>query len=262
MFAVCAMPPCIRAFAANMVATARKPARRRVVSTEPRAAKFKAAPSAPTVKKTYEGARVGFAQRSENGESGSLAMTIALDGTGRFVGSTSDVYVDHLVSTFAAHSGFDVTATARPAPAPHNFDFNHHLTPSDHGAFVGEVLGMALLSAIGYARTDRRCLRRIGTASATADDAFVHVSLELANDNHTYVGVHDARSPPEDDDTALPEPPALDVSPIVFRFLCTLANETRVLLHVLLISGVRSRAVADAEVKAVAIALRAAVAET
>lgn len=211
--------------------------------------RFHAAPVRAPVSATatMECARVGHATRTNAGRCESLEVTMSLDGSGRFQGSTNDAFIDQLVSRFAAHSGFDVTARATTSSS----------CTSDRGAFAGEVLGLAFLSAVGYARMDRQRMRRTGAASASSDDAFAHVSVEMSDDNRTYLGIHDARNTQDEPSEA----PSLDVSIATFRFMCTFANEARLMLHILLIAGVFSRAVAYAEVKALGIALKSAVRE-
>jgi len=207
-----------------------------------------------------ERVRVGHAKRTENANKNALAISLALDGSSRFVGTVGDAFLDDMLTTLAVHSGFDVIASFNAGVPGFVQEERDPLDAANHAAFVGEVLGLSFLSAVGYARTDRRRLRRLGSTAAIQDEAYVHVSLELAEDNMSYVGTHDARDA-HDESESESEDPARDVSQLALRLLCTFAHEARVRMHILLVSGVHSRPLAHAQVKALGIALRAATKE-
>lgn len=204
------------------------------------------------------GPRVGHAVRSDDA-GGSIAISIMLDGIGRVVGGgTGDDFMDHMLALFAAHGRFDIVASRDTAPkAPLTL-----AEAADLSGAIGEVLGVALNTAVGTTRCERRRLRRIGSASATHAEAFVHVSLELVTHGSSYLGSNDVRDPPlsvcalRDDASA-----AFDVTPLAYRLYSALCYDARLSLHLMTISGTNSNNVASATIKAIALALREAVTE-
>src|SRR6266436_9513559 len=82
----------------------------------------------------------------------SVAVTLALDGSGRGEARTGVPFLDHMLESFARHGFFDLTIKAAG-----DLHIDDHHTVED----VGIVLGRAFREALG----DRSGIRRFGEAS-------------------------------------------------------------------------------------------------
>jgi len=96
----------------------------------------------------------------------SIELELNLDGSGACEGSTGIGFLDHLLSLFAAHSGFDLRLSA--AGDTHVDD--HHLV-EDIGIVIGQALSQALGSKAG--------IHRYGAETLPMDDVLVLVAVDL-----------------------------------------------------------------------------------
>jgi len=163
-----------------------------------------------------------------------VAVTLALDGTGRYDIDTGVGFLDHMLAQVAAHGLLDLTVRARG-----DLEVDAHHTVED----VAIVLGQALDAALG----DRRGLVRMGHAYAPLDEALARVVVDLGGRSYAIV---DARF----DGARLG---SMDAD-LVAHFFETLAVHGRLGLHAHLLAGRNDHHRAEALFKALGRALDAA----
>ena len=170
----------------------------------------------------------------------SVEVSIDLDGSGRGDVSTGVRFYDHMLLSLAKHSLIDLTITAEG-----DVDVDAHHTVED----VAIVLGQALREALG----DKAGIARFGDATVPLDEALVQGVVDVAG--RPYV-VHDG------------EPAGQEYVIIGGNFVGSLtrhvweslATNAGIALHVRVLSGRDPHHIVEAQFKAVARALRAAVA--
>jgi len=169
-----------------------------------------------------------------------VELTLDLDGTGESDIDTGVRFYDHMLASFAKHSLIDLTVAATG-----DVDVDAHHTVED----VAIVLGDALREALG----DKRGISRFGDATVPLDEALVQAVVDVAG--RPYV-VH----------TGEPEGQAYAViggnfaGSLTRHVLETLGHHAGIALHVRVLSGRDPHHLVEAQFKAVARALRAAVA--
>jgi imidazoleglycerol-phosphate dehydratase len=166
-----------------------------------------------------------------------ITLRLDLDGTGRTEIATGIGFFDHMLSALARHATFDLTVAAQG-----DLHIDAHHTVED----VGIVLGQALDLTLG----DKRGIARFGDASVPMDEALVSAAVDLSGRGLLAWDVSFARPMLGQMDTQLFE-----------EFFRAFAANGLFTLHVRQLAGSNAHHVAEAAFKAVARALRLAVAE-
>ncbi len=169
-----------------------------------------------------------------------VEVAVDLDGTGRGEVSTGLPFYDHMLLSLAKHSLIDLTVSAEG-----DTDVDAHHTVED----VAIVLGQAVREALG----DKRGIARFGDATVPLDEALVQAVVDVAG--RPYV-VHTG------------EPAGQEyvvigghyVGSLTRHVLESFAHHAQVALHVRVLAGRDPHHVVEAQFKALARALRAAVA--
>ncbi|CCH76082.1 imidazoleglycerol-phosphate dehydratase [Nostocoides japonicum T1-X7] len=169
-----------------------------------------------------------------------VELAVNLDGTGTADVSTGVRFYDHMLISLAKHSLIDLVVHAEG-----DIDVDAHHTVED----VAIVLGDALREALG----DKQGISRFGDATVPLDEALVLAVVDVAG--RPYV-VHEG------------EPAGQEYVVIGGQYtgsltrhvLETLAHHAGIALHVRVLSGRDPHHIVEAQFKAVARALRAAVA--
>ena len=170
----------------------------------------------------------------------SVELEINLDGTGRADIDTGVRFYDHMLASLAKHSLVDLRVKATG-----DVDVDVHHTVED----VAIVLGDALREALG----DKSGIARFGDATVPLDEALCQAVVDVAG--RPYV-VH----------TGEPEGQAYVViggnyvGSLTRHVLESFAYHAGIALHVRVLSGRDPHHIVEAQFKAVARALRAAVA--
>lgn len=167
-----------------------------------------------------------------------IELRLVVDGTGLTRVDTGIGFLDHMIDSLARHAGFDLTLTARG-----DVVIDDHHTAED----CAIVLGRALAEALG----DRAGVRRFGSAYVPLDESLARAVVDLSG--RPWPEIHIPFSRDTIGDLATEN---------IVHFLRSLAIEARMALHVDLIRGDNDHHKAEAAFKAVAIALRDAVAIT
>jgi len=149
-------------------------------------------------------------------------------------------FYDHMLASFARHSLIDLTVAATG-----DVDVDAHHTVED----VAIVLGDALREALG----DKRGISRFGDATVPLDEALVQAVVDVAG--RPYV-VHSG----EPDGQAYAVIGGNFAGSLTRHVLETLGHHAGIALHVRVLSGRDPHHIVEAQFKAVARALRAAIA--
>jgi len=165
-----------------------------------------------------------------------VEVEIDLDGSGRASSATGVPFFDHMVEQLGKHAGFDLAVRTTG-----DLQVDAHHTVEDTALAIGQ----ALREALG----DKAGIRRFGDALVPLDECLVQAAVDLSG--RPYV-VHD-------------EP---DLVELIGSYDTTLTRhvfesfgaEARIALHVRVLSGRNAHHIVEAQFKAVARALRDAVA--
>ncbi|MEP6695666.1 MAG: imidazoleglycerol-phosphate dehydratase HisB [Pseudonocardiales bacterium] len=165
-----------------------------------------------------------------------VVVDLAIDGTGQAAAQTGVPFFDHMLCQLGKHAGFDLTVATTGDLA-----VDAHHTVED----TALALGQAVREALG----DRVGIRRFGDALVPLDECLVQAAVDVSG--RPYV-VHD-------------EP---DLVELIGSYDTTLTRhvwesfvaEARVALHVRVLSGRNAHHIVETQFKAVARALRDAVA--
>ena len=165
-----------------------------------------------------------------------IAVTIDLDGKGAASVETGVPFFDHMLDAFGRHGLFTLTVTAKG-----DLEIDAHHTVED----VGIVIGQALVEALG----DKRGITRFGSCTMPMDEALVLAAVDISGRGALY---YDVELPIEiigTFDTTLAK-----------EFLIALATNAGITLHVRSLAGDNAHHIIEAAFKAVARALKDAVA--
>ena len=103
-----------------------------------------------------------------------IALTIGLDGRGRYTVRTGIRFLDHMLELVARHGGFDLKLYASG-----DLDVDQHHTVED----IGIALGEAVSSALG----SRRGINRAGYFVMPMDEALAVAAIDLSGRVHAVV---------------------------------------------------------------------------
>jgi imidazoleglycerol-phosphate dehydratase len=192
---------------------------------------------------TATGARSARVERDTR--ESKVLVEVDLDGSGRAQVSTGIGFYDHMLTSLARHGLLDLTVQA---------DGDVHVDAHHTVEDVAIVLGQALRSALG----DKAGIRRFGDALVPLDEALVQCAVDVSGRPYC---VHTGE--PEGQEYAVIGGGTAGVpyvGSLTRHVLETLAFHAHLALHVRVLSGRDPHHVAEAQYKAVARALRDAVA--
>jgi imidazoleglycerol-phosphate dehydratase len=169
-----------------------------------------------------------------------VVVELDIDGTGRAEVSTGIGFFDHMLGSLARHALFDLDIEALG-----DIHVDAHHTVED----VAIVLGQALREALG----DKRGITRFGDSLVPLDEALVQCAVDVSGRPYC---VHEG----EADGQAYVLIGGSYVGSLTRHVFETLAHTAGLALHVRVLSGRDPHHVVEAQFKAVARALRAAVA--
>jgi len=111
-----------------------------------------------------------------------IAVSLVIEGRGRYDVATGIRFLDHMLELVARHGGFDLDIAARG-----DLDVDQHHTVEDVGIAIGEAVSSALGS--------RRGINRAGYFVMPMDETLAVAARDLGGRPHTVVdlGVRAAR---------------------------------------------------------------------
>lgn len=166
-----------------------------------------------------------------------IALTLCLDGGAASI-STGLGFFDHMLEQLSRHGGMGLELTCRG-----DLHVDGHHTVED----VGLALGEALKSALG----DKKGIERYGSALTPMDEALILCAVDLSGRPCLRYSAEIPAQRVGDFDTEL-----------VHEFMQALANAGGFALHIRQLDGVNSHHIIEGMFKALARALKQAVALT
>jgi len=165
-----------------------------------------------------------------------VEVEIDLDGVGRAQVATGIGFLDHMLDLLARHARIDMTVKAK---GDLHIDFHH--TAED----VGIALGQALKQALG----DMKGITRYADVHVPMDEALTRVALDISGRPFLVFNTEFVRAKIGEFDTAL-----------VQEWFQAFATNAGITLHVETLYGTNDHHISESCFKALARALRAAVA--
>ena len=165
-----------------------------------------------------------------------IRLSLAIDGSGSCETTTGIGFFDHVLTALARHGQFDISVKCEG-----DLDVDAHHTVED----VGICLGQAMYQALG----DKAGISRFGSAYIPMDETLARAVVDFSGRPYlVFNAVFD-----EEMIGAFP-------SALAEEFFRSLVDHSRINLHVDLIRGSNSHHSVEAIFKAVARAIRAAIA--
>ncbi|MBJ8341677.1 imidazoleglycerol-phosphate dehydratase HisB [Antrihabitans sp. YC3-6] len=176
----------------------------------------------------------------------SIVVELDLDGTGVVDISTGVPFYDHMLTALGTHASFDLTVHAEG-----DTEIESHHTVEDTAIVFGQALGQAL--------GDKAGIRRFGDSYIPMDETLVHAAVDVSGRPycmHTGEPDHLLHAIIPGDPAKGGAPYSTVINRHVFE---SIALNARIALHVRVLYGRDQHHITEAEYKAVARALRAAV---
>ncbi len=165
-----------------------------------------------------------------------IKLVLEIDGSGNARVNTGCGFLDHMLTLFASHGGFDLEVTCN---GDVNVDYHHSVED------IGICLGKVFAEALGECRG----IYRYGNMILPMDEALILTAVDVSGRAHL---AYDLAIPTEkvgDFDTELVE-----------EFFIAFVRNANVTLHIKQLSGTNSHHIIEGAFKSFARALKAAVA--
>lgn len=164
-----------------------------------------------------------------------ISLSLNLDGTGACEINTGCGFMDHMLTLFAHHSGFDLSVTCK---GDTDVDFHHSVED------IGIVLGDALAEALG----DKKGINRYGSFILPMDEALIMTAIDISGRGHLAYGLEIPAARVGQFDTEL-----------VQEFFISLARRAGITLHIRQLAGFNTHHIIEGAFKSVARSLGIAV---
>jgi imidazoleglycerol-phosphate dehydratase len=164
-----------------------------------------------------------------------IAVTLDLDGSGRYAVATGIGFLDHMLEQLSRHSLIDLTVEAKG-----DLHIDHHHTTEDSALAIGEAFSRAL--------GDRKGIQRFGSAYAPMDETLTRVAIDISGRPFLVFRTTFSQSKLGDFDTELFE-----------HWFHSFAQAAGITLHVETLYGRNNHHIVESAFKALARALRAAI---
>ncbi len=180
------------------------------------------------------------AERDRTTSESSVRVVLDLDGSGTADVRTGVGFFDHMLTSFAKHALIDLHVAATG-----DTHIDAHHTVEDVAIVLGEALGAAL--------GDKSGISRFGDATVPLDETLVHAVVDVAGRPYC---VHTGE--PQGQEYVLIG--GQYVGSLTRHVFETIAHRAGIALHVRVLSGRDPHHIVEAQFKAVARAVRAAIA--
>ena len=161
-----------------------------------------------------------------------IVVELNVDGRGKGNVKTGIKFLDHLLTTLAKHSLFDLTVKAKG-------ELKHH---------VCEDVALALGEALNQALADKKGIRRFGSAFVPMDDSLARAVVDLGGRPYSNLDLKLGCTKIENLETE-------DIG----HFIASFAQASKLSLHLAVLYGTNEHHKIEAATKALAVALREAV---
>ena len=165
-----------------------------------------------------------------------IALTLDLDGTGKNEIDSGCGFLDHMLTLFSKHAGYDLCVKCKG-----DVHVDYHHTTED----IGIALGQAFYKALG----DKRGIVRYGDITLPMDETLIMAAVDISGRDHASIALELTAEKVGAFDTELCE-----------EFFLAFVREARLTLHVRQLAGKNAHHIIEGTFKAVARALSAATA--
>ena len=160
-----------------------------------------------------------------------IALSLNLDGSGKSVIDSGCGFLDHMLTLFAKHAGYDLSVTCKG-----DTQVDYHHTTED----IGIALGQAFLSALG----DKRGIIRYGDITLPMDETLIMAAVDISGRSYLAIDLELGAEKVGDFDTELCE-----------EFFAAFVREARITLHIRQLAGKNAHHIIEGVFKATARAL-------
>lgn len=165
-----------------------------------------------------------------------IRLTLNLDGSGKSEIDSGCGFLDHMLTLFAKHSGFDLTVRCVG-----DTQVDYHHTTED----IGIALGQAFYNALG----DKRGITRYGDTLLPMDETLIRSAVDISGRDYLVMSLEIVAEKVGDFDTELCE-----------EFFMAFTREAKITLHVTQLAGKNAHHIIEGVFKSVARTLGKAVA--
>ncbi|MBE5752164.1 MAG: imidazoleglycerol-phosphate dehydratase HisB [Clostridiales bacterium] len=165
-----------------------------------------------------------------------IALALNLDGAGKSVIDSGCGFLDHMLTLFAKHAGYDLTVRCVG-----DTQVDYHHTTED----IGIALGQAFYRALG----DKRGIVRYGDITLPMDETLIMAAVDISGRDYLSIALDLNAEKVGDFDTELCE-----------EFFLAFVREAKLTLHIRQLAGKNAHHIIEGVFKAVARALAAATA--
>jgi imidazoleglycerol-phosphate dehydratase len=157
-----------------------------------------------------------------------IRLTLNLDGKGASEINSGCGFLDHMLTLFAKHSGYDLTVACKG-----DVEVDYHHTTED----IGIALGKAFLMALG----DKKGIVRYGDTVLPMDETLIMSAVDISGRDFAAISLNIAAEKVGDFDTELCE-----------EFWFAFVREAKVTLHIRQLAGKNSHHIIEGTFKSVA----------
>lgn len=157
-----------------------------------------------------------------------IFLRLNLDGSGKSEIDSGCGFLDHMLTLFASHAGYDLTVKC---VGDTNVDYHH--TTED----IGIALGQAFFSALG----DKRGIVRYGDITLPMDESLIAVAVDISGREYLACNLTFAFEKVGDFDTELCE-----------EFWLAFVRQAKLTLHIRQLAGKNAHHIIEGTFKAVA----------
>ncbi len=157
-----------------------------------------------------------------------ILLTLDLDGTGKSTIESGCGFLDHMLTLFAKHSGFDLAVKCKG-----DVEVDYHHTTED----IGIALGKAFFSALG----DKKGITRYGDTMLPMDETLIRSAVDISGRDYLAIDLDLPCAKVGDFDTELCE-----------EFWLAFVREAKVTLHITQLAGKNAHHIIEGVFKSVA----------
>ena len=160
-----------------------------------------------------------------------IRLSLNLDGSGKSEIASGAGFLDHMLTLFAKHAGYDLCVACKG-----DTEVDYHHTAED----IGIALGAAFYKALG----DKRGIVRYGDIVLPMDETLVMAAVDISGRDYASIDLQISAEKVGDFDTELCE-----------EFWLAFVREAKLTLHVKQLAGKNAHHIIEGTFKAVARAL-------
>ena len=160
-----------------------------------------------------------------------ITLTLSLDGKGASAINSGCGFLDHMLTLFAKHAGYDLSVQCKG-----DVEVDYHHTTED----IGIALGKAFFNALG----DKKGIMRYGDIILPMDETLIMAAADISGRDYLSMQLNIPAEKVGDFDTELCE-----------EFWLAFTREAKITLHVTQLAGKNAHHIIEGVFKAVARAL-------